>query len=176
MRFFRLGRSLFRLRPTSGEWATVRAWVFIRAQVAYMSKMLFHPCFKLFDLADDRRLDLVRSEELLVLSWVAPDFLFSRPRQALHRVDLCLVCSEAALGEVGYRAWHFHSLNARLALSCHAQGVKILLAFVDVLHLFDLWTLGALRLCFYSLDTWLFDRLFSSHLLQDCLVLHYLLL
>jgi len=69
-----------------------------------MSKMLFHPCFKLFDLADDRRLDLVRSEELLVLSCVAPDFLFSRPRQALHRVDLCLVCSEAALGEVGYRA------------------------------------------------------------------------
>jgi len=33
-----------------------------------MPKMLFHPCFQLFDLADDRRLDLVRSEELLVLN------------------------------------------------------------------------------------------------------------
>lgn len=67
MRLCGLRRSLFGLRSTSGEGATVRAGVFIRTEVAYMPKMLFHPCFQLFDLANDSRLYLIRGKVLLVL-------------------------------------------------------------------------------------------------------------
>jgi hypothetical protein len=144
MRLFWLRRSLFWLRSTSGEGATVRAGVFIRTEVAYMPKMLFHPCFQLFNLTDDSRLDLVRGEVLFVLGWVASNFLLSRSGQGLHRVDLCLVCSESTLREVCYRAGHFHSVNTRsFTKSCQVHWVKILLTFVGMLHLFNLRTLWA---------------------------------
>lgn len=45
----------------------MRARIFIRTEVAYMPKMLFHPCFQLFDLTDDSRLYLVRSKVLFAL-------------------------------------------------------------------------------------------------------------
>ena len=149
MSFSWLRRSFVRLWSAPRCRSTVRAWFLIRAEIAYMSKVLPHPRLQFVNFTNKNRLNWIRSEVLLImLGRVASNSFFSRSWQSFDGVDFSLVRCETFLRKIWYWTWHLHCALSRLTQTRNFKASEVFLTFVNRMNFLNL-----LNLALWSLRT-----------------------